>query len=100
MSEFSFDPKPGSSRDDGPVALVKSIRFELTALQGKVSELLRMLGDLGLEEKPAPVCPVPGCGYRPAMNLPSIREHLEQAHPAEVVICLETTAGQSSRVPW
>jgi hypothetical protein len=34
--------------DHATVAIVKTLRYDLTAMQGKVSELLRQLGELDL----------------------------------------------------
>lgn len=74
MTEWNFDPPPDiTDRDTGLVAVLKKLRYDLTAAQGKLSEALRMVADLDLGEHnertpfingpvTAPSCPECGTG--------------------------------------
>lgn len=61
------------------VAIARKLRYDLTAMQAKVTDLLNALGRLDLPEG-RPVCSVAGCGFRPGMNMPSLAEHLYTVH--------------------
>lgn len=59
-------------------ALAMAIRYDLTAAQSKLTELIRQVSLL--EPESITECPMPGCGYRPAQNMPSLAEHMHTNH--------------------
>lgn len=49
--EWNFDPPPGiTDREVGLAALLDKIRYDLTAIQGKLSEAMRQVAELDLPE--------------------------------------------------
>lgn len=79
--------------DHDTVELAKKLRYDLTAAQGKLSELIRALGELDLPEQTPDRCPVVGCGYRPAMNLPTLAEHAHAVHGGLPPTCWNLSEG-------
>lgn len=60
-----------------------ALQQDLRAADAKLVELRALLSRLAIS--PArPRCPV--CGYRSAMNLPSVAEHVEQHHPGALTV--------------
>lgn len=55
-----------------------ALMYDLVDATARLNELRSMLVGLDLPD-PRPACPT--CGYRAAMNLPSVAEHIEHAHP-------------------
>lgn len=80
MSEWNFDSPAGiTDREVGLVAVLKKLRYDLTAAQGKVGEALRMVAALDLPENAGDRVPCPKCGVK----LPGPRtlaEHDYQLH--------------------
>ena len=59
-------------------AMLLRIRYDLTGLQAKVSDALKLLGQLPVRERSAPVkCDVCGVG-KPSGD--ALRDHLENVH--------------------
>jgi len=58
--------------------LADGIQMDLRAANAKLTALRSYLTSLELEDR-RPACPK--CGYRSSMNLPSVAEHIESAHP-------------------
>lgn len=61
--------------------LLDGLQMDLRAANAKLVALRSYAANLSLEDK-RPSCP--HCGYRAAMNLPSVAEHIETAHPEHV----------------
>jgi len=68
--------------------LADAIQMDLRAAQTKMVELRSILASLSLPDS-RPSCPL--CGYRSAMNLPSIAEHVEQVHQRDLCITTPRT---------
>jgi hypothetical protein len=56
--------------------IAMTIRYDLTAAQAKLTELIRQIAQV--EPIAVPQCET--CGYRPAQNMPSLAEHAHTVH--------------------
>lgn len=52
------------------------IRYDLTAAQAKLTELIRQIALV----EPVEIAICATCGYRPAQNMPSLAEHAHTVH--------------------
>ena len=82
MSEFDFEPHPIADKDVGLAAVLRKIRYDLTAAQGKLTEAIRMVAALDLEEAGERV-PCPQCGVR-LLGPKTLAEHLYVSHDGPV----------------
>jgi hypothetical protein len=79
--------------DDAPlVALARQMRYDLTALQGKVSELLRQLDELDLQPPVEVRCP--DCGWS-FTRLSTMQTHRYHHHAGPLP---DTWAAEDARV--
>lgn len=62
-------------------ALLDKMRYDLTAAQGKLTDVKAMLGELNLPSKPRPRCSFCGLTFRGALSL---AEHLHTSHDGPV----------------
>jgi hypothetical protein len=77
--DFDFDPPEGiADREVGLAAVLKKARYDLTSAQGKLSEALRMIASLDLEEAGDRV-PCPDCGAKLPGAL-TLAEHVYVSH--------------------
>lgn len=80
MSEWQFEPPIDiADRDVGLAAVLKKLRYDLTACQAKLSEAMRMVATLDLDEGAGDRVPCPKC----LVKLPGPRtlaEHDYQTH--------------------
>lgn len=61
--------------------LLKKIRYDATAIQGKVTDALKLLGELNLPDQPSAECPHCGLEMRGERTL---QEHLYNSHDGPV----------------
>lgn len=57
--------------------IARQLRYDLTSMQAKVTELLILLADLDLPDQTRPVCPTCGATFKSRNGL---TEHLYHAH--------------------
>jgi len=83
VSDRGFDPPEGiADREVGLAAVLKKVRYDLTAAQAKVSEAMRMVASLDLGESGDRV-PCPRCGTR-LLGPQTLAEHLYVSHAGPV----------------
>lgn len=61
--------------------MLRKIRYDLTAAQGKLTDVFAMLGELNVQDTPANVCETCGCAFRASALL---AEHRYTSHEGPV----------------
>lgn len=80
MSEWWFDPPEGiTKREVGLAAVLKKVRYDLTAAQAKLSEALRMVAAMDLDENAGERVPCPKCGVK-VTGPNMLAEHMYHSH--------------------
>ncbi len=77
---LNYDPPEGiAKREAGLSSVLRQIRYDLTAAQAKLTEAMRMVSTLDLDENAGDRVPCPKCGLR-LLGERSIAEHLYASH--------------------
>jgi hypothetical protein len=81
--EWNFDAPAGiADRDVGLAAVLRKVRYDLTAAQGALSEAMRMVATLDLGEEGERV-PCPACGAL-LLGALTLAEHVHVSHDGPV----------------